>query len=104
MNKEDILKTSRAENQNKDIYELEIVKRGQRIGGLTAIVVAFLLLLVEQAYYERTNYGYFLMITTCAAGMMIYKAFKLRRKHEIAVAMLWIAVTIYAAVRYIISL
>ena len=34
MNKEEILQASRNENKNKDIFELEVTGKGQRIGGL----------------------------------------------------------------------
>ncbi|MBQ9458516.1 MAG: hypothetical protein IJU66_01115 [Oscillospiraceae bacterium] len=104
MNKEDILQASRKENQNKDFYELEVISRAQRIGGLIAISIAFLLMLVERVVYDNgTNYAYFLMILSAGAGLWIYKAIKLKRKHEIVFAVVWTLLSIYAAVEVVLG-
>lgn len=99
MNKEEILQASRNENQNKDIYELEVISKGQRIGGLIGICVAFVLMFVERVILESgMNYGYFIIILSSGAGLWIYKARKLKKKHEIFLAILWTALAAYAAV------
>lgn len=104
MNKEEILQASRKENKNKDIYELEVINKGQRIGGLIAISVAFALLLLERVILDiGTNYGYFCIIMSAGAGLWIYKAVKLKRKHEILLAVLWSAMGIYSAVMVILG-
>lgn len=103
MNKEDILKASRNENQNKDIYELEIIGKAQRIGGLIAILVTFALMLSERLIFNNTNYGYFCIIMSAGAGLWIYKAVKLKRKHEILLAALWTVMGIYSAVMAVLS-
>ena len=104
MNKEEILQASRNENQNKDVYELDVISRGQRIGGLVAISIAFALMIVERVILDRnTNYAYFLMILSAGAGLWIYKAVKLKRKHEIALAVLWTLFAIYSAVMVVLS-
>lgn len=89
MNKEEILQASRNENQNKDIYELEVIRKGQRIGGLIGLCVTFSLMLVERVILDTgTNYGYFLIILSAGTGLWIYKAARLKRKHEIVLAVL----------------
>lgn len=104
MNKEDILQASRSENQNKDFYELEIVRKGQRIGGLIGLCIAFALMLVERIILEDgTNYGYFLIILSAASGLFIYKAVKLKKKHEILIAAIYIIMSIYAAVMVVLG-
>ena len=104
MNKEDILQASRSENQNKDFYELEIVRKGQRIGGLIGLCIAFALMPVERIILEDgTNYGYFLIILSAASGLFIYKAVKLKKKHEMLIAAIYIIMSIYAAVMVILG-
>lgn len=99
MNKEEILRASRNENQNKDIYELEVISKGQRIGGLIGISVTFVLMFVERVILDiGMNYGYFLIILSAGTGLWIYKAAKLKKKHEIVLAVLWGVFAIYAAV------
>ncbi|MBE7004872.1 MAG: hypothetical protein E7425_11480 [Ruminococcaceae bacterium] len=98
MNKEEVLQASRRENQNKDVYELEVINRGQRIGGLIAISIAFALMLTERVILDiGTNYAYFLIILSAGTGLWIYKAVKLKRKHEIALAVLWALFSCFAA-------
>lgn len=104
MNREEILQASRNENQNKDIYELEVIRKGQRIGGLIGVCVTFALMVVERVILETgMNYGYFLIILSASAGLWIYKAAKLKKKHEIFFAMLWSIFAIYAAVMVVLN-
>lgn len=97
MNREEILAKSRNENQNRDIYELEVIRKGQRIAGLIGLSVTFALMFVERVILDSgMNYGYFLIILSAATGLWLYKAVKLKRKHEAFLAVLWAAFTIYA--------
>lgn len=105
VNKEEILRKSRNENQNKDIYELDVIRKAQRVAGLTAVSVTFALMLLERVVLERgTNYGYFLIIMSAGMGLWIYKAVKMRKKHEVLLAILWTVVAIYAAVMVVLGL
>lgn len=104
MNKEEILKKSRNENQNKDIYELEVISKAQRAGGLIAVCVTFVLMLVERVILDSgTNYGYYLIILSAGMGVWFYKAMKMRRNHEIFLAVLWTVLAIYAAVMVVLD-
>lgn len=104
MNKEEILRASRAENKNQDIFEKEVIKRGQLVGGLTGLSMAFAMMLVERILELGTNYGYFAIILSAGAAMFIVKSIKLRRKHEIALAVLWTVMSVYAVAMYLIKL
>lgn len=104
MNREEILAKSRNENQNKDIYELEVMRKGQRIAGLIGVSVTFALLLIEDVVLDiGRNYGYFLIIMSATTGLWIYKAVKLKRKHEALLAALWAVLTIYAGVMVVLG-
>ena len=105
MNKEEILQASRNENRNKDIFELEVISKAQRVGGLIATSVTFALLLVERVILDNgTNYGYFLIIMSAGAGLWLYKAVKMKKKHEIFIAVLWTVMCIYAGVMVVLNL
>lgn len=104
MNREEILRASREENQNRDIYELEVIGRAQRIGGLIAVSVTFALMLIERVILDiGMNYGYFLIILSAGMGLWLYKAVKLRRKHEICLAVLWTLLVIYSAIMVVLN-
>lgn len=104
MKKEDILQASRNENQNKDFYELEITRKGQRIGGLIGLSIAFALMVIERVVLENdTNYGYFCIIMATALGLFTYKAIKLKRKQDIITSILYAIMTAYAIVMQILN-
>jgi len=104
LNKDEILKASRNENQNRDIYGIEIIRKGQRIGGLIGLIAAFTLMFTERIILENgTNYGYFLIIFSAAAGLFIYKAVKLKKKHEIMIASIYIIMAVYSAVMVVLG-
>lgn len=104
MNKEEVLQASRNENQNRDIYELEVISKAQRVGGLIAVSVTFALMLIERVILDSgMNYEYFLIILSAGTGLWIYKSVKMRRRHEILLAVLWAVFTIYAAVMVVLD-
>lgn len=72
---------------------------------MIAVCIAFILMLVERVILDLgTNYGYFAIIIVGAAGIWIYKAVKLKKKHEILLAVLWTAAAIYAVITYVLKL
>lgn len=76
-----------------------MIRKGQRIGGLIGICVAFVLMLTERVILDSgTNYGYFLLILSAGAGLWIYKAVRMKKKHEVFLAVLWSVLSVYAAV------
>lgn len=104
MNREEILAKSRNENQNRDIYELEVMRKDQRIAGLIGVSVTFALLLIERVVLDvGMNYGYFLIILSAGTGLWLYKAVKLKRKHEALLAALWAVLTVYAGVMFVLG-
>lgn len=104
MNREEILAKSRNENQNRDIYELEVMRKGQRIAGLIGVSVTFALLLIERVILDvGMNYGYFLIILSAGTGLWLYKAVKLKRKHEALLAALWAVLTVYTGVMVVLG-
>ncbi len=102
MNKEEILEKSRNENRNKDIYELEVISEGQRIGGLVGIAVTLALISFESRALGTVNYGYLLIIAFANAGLRVYKAVKLK-KGETFCAVVWSAAAILIAVVFVLN-
>ena len=103
MNKEEILKASREENQNQDIYEKEVIFKAQRVGGLMGITIAFIIMTLEAMFTEHINYGYFLIIIMGAGSLMLYKALKLKKKHEFIISIIYVLMAIFALYTYIIN-
>ena len=99
MDKEEILKKSKAENKNKDVYELEVINKAQRIGGIAALIVTAALMTMERfVLNQEMNVTYWLIITSFMTGMWVYKAVKMQKLHEIFISALWGVLTILLAV------
>lgn len=104
MNKEEILRASRNENRNKDIYELEVINKAQRIAGLVGICITFALMTIDRIILENgMNYEYFLIITSSITALWFYKAVKMKKKHELFLAVFWTVLSVYAAVMVILK-
>ena len=86
MNKEEILEMSRAENKNKDIYELEVLKQS---GASTVIVMMALAAIFFSAQIfvgGGTNWGLWAIVFSANMTTFWVKYVKLRRKHELVLA------------------
>lgn len=89
MNREEILERSRQENKNQDIYELEVVRDSGRYGALVATFAVALIFLMDIMAGRQINIAAFTVLFAILAGAFGTKAVKLRRKHEIFVAVMY---------------
>jgi len=104
MNKEEILERSRMENKNQDFFEKEVVKEGGNIGAIVAIVFATIFFVIQIVVGEGINYGLFAVIFSISATGYVIKAFRLRRKHEIIIALIYIITVLFFSTAYIYQL
>lgn len=104
MNKEEILAKSRMENRNKDIYEKEILKLGGNAGAIAAIILATIFFIVQIVVGEGMNYGLYAIVFSVLGASFTVKAIKLKRKHEIAVAIVYIILTLLLSIAHIYNL
>lgn len=105
MDKEEILKRSREENQNKDIFKLEVLARAQRISGLIAVSLAFAITLIERVILDNElNYGYPLIIFAAGAGLWYYRFAKFKNKSDVIFSVVWTVMTVLSAVEYVLGL
>lgn len=100
MNKEEILQASRMEHQNKDLFELEMNVKAQRVGSIVALFVVFALMILDRVLLGETEtYRYFLIVDSLIMGTHLYKAVKWKGKFEIFWTSLWVIITIFSAAR-----
>ncbi len=102
MKKEEILEMSRKDNQKKDIYEIEVERKG-------AVTAAICMLILSTIYYcyeiiigKGQNYSFYSLIAIYCAVVYGYKAVKLekRRKLYIFTSIIWALVTIITVIGY----
>lgn len=89
MTKEEILKKSRNENQNADVYDLEVQKSAVKI----AFITGLLLILVISAVIFIVKHEFCAELYMLFAGMETvlfgYKYAKMKKKHELMVTLLY---------------
>lgn len=87
--KDEILARSRAENQNKDIYEEEILKQASERAVVVQLVLATAFFVTQILVGKGTNWGLWAIVFS--ANMTIYwvKAMKLRRGFELVMAIVY---------------
>ncbi len=87
MNREEILQASRAENQNRDLAEIEYAKAGIRAGWFVTVCLAAAVGLVNSLVFGR---GFPEMLFVVCAGLstvFFCKYAKTKKKHELVVAL-----------------
>ena len=98
MEKEEILEKSRSENKSKDLYEKEVIKEGGNAGAIAAPILATVFFCIQIFTGGGMNYGLYAVVFSISAAGFSVKAFKLKRKHETIVAVLyWVIVLTFSA-------
>ena len=97
MDKEEILEKSRAENKNKDIYEQEVLKQANTSVVLVMSVLAAVFFVVQIFVGGGMNWGMWALVFSASMTTFWVKYIKLRRKHDLVMA---IAYTVIVATAF----
>ena len=101
MNTEEILERSRNENKNQDIYEKEIIERGNKYACIAASVLATVFFVVQIFVGGGMNYGLYAVVFSMPIGGFWFKYFKLRKKHELVVSIGYSVVVLLFSIAHI---
>ena len=116
MEKDQILEKSRKENKNQDIYEKEIVediirtripeilKEGRNIGAATAGILATVFFVIQILTGGGINYGLYAVVFSIPAAAFTVKAFRMKKKHEIFMAVIYIIFVLLLSASHIYNL
>lgn len=104
MKKEDILEKSRKENKNKDIAELEVIYRASNIAGRVGMLVCCVIVVLEIIFTGQPNLSSWAIYFSILGTLMLVKYIKLRRRHELWIAILYIACFILFFIAYVLKL
>ena len=104
MNKEEILAKSKQENRGQDIANLEVSKASMQFGWITAVCLLALVAVVEAIVYKRMNAGIFFAVTAGCSAIFINKYLKLRKRHELYIAIVYMIVAIAFFIAWILRL
>lgn len=99
MKKEEILEKSRKENKNQDVYEKEVIIKGNRYACIAAVIVATILFVVQILVGGGMNYGIYAVVCSIPMASRWTRYAKLRKKEDLFSAVCFtIAVLSFSAV------
>lgn len=104
MNKEEILARSREENKSKDIYEQEIIRHGQSIAIIVTMILATIFLVAQILTGGGINYGLYALAFCPEMVIFWLKWVKLRRRHELLMALIYTAFILALSASHIYNL
>ena len=104
MNKEEILEKSRAENKNKDIYEQEVLKQASTSAVVVMTALAAIFFAVQIFVGGGANLGIWALVFSTNMTTFWVKFIKLRRKHELVVAIFHTIIVAFFAGTHIYNL
>lgn len=94
MNKEEILERSRKENKNQDIFEKDVIIKGNYYACIASAIIATIFFVVQIFTGGGMNYGLYAVVFAMPMAGFWFKYIKLRKKHELLVAICYTVVVI----------
>ena len=104
MNKEEILAKSKQENRGQDIASLEAAKSSMQIGWTVIICLLAAVSVVDALVYGRINYECFFAVMAGSAAVFAVKYAKIRKRHELVLAVLYAAAAVAFLTGWILQL
>ena len=99
MNREEILAKSKQENHGQDLANLAVSRASMLFGWITAVCVLAFVAVVEAMVHDRMNNGIFFAVMAGCSAIFVHKYLKLRKRHELYIAI----VHIFAAIAFFIA-
>jgi len=104
MNKEEILEKSRLENRDMDIYEKEVLAKGNTYSCILAAILATVFFIIQIFTGGGMNYGLYAIVFSMSCATFWYKYIKLHRKHELALALGYTLIVVLFSAAHIYNL
>ncbi len=104
MNREEILEKSKRENHGQDIADLETSKASMQTGFILIICLLAAVSVVDALVFERTNYECFFAVMAGTSAIFACKYIKLRKKHELILAVVYALIAAAFMVAWILQL
>ena len=104
MNREEILARSQKENHGKDVADLETSKASMQIGWIVIICVLAAVAVVDALVFGRMNNEIFFAVMTGCSAIFASKYLKLRKKHELILAVVYAVIAVLFLAAWIVQL
>lgn len=104
MDKDEILARSRAENQDKDIYEEDILKQANARSSAAMVTLATVFFGIQILAGKGINWGFYALIFSGNMTVAWTKYLKLRQKNQLFLAILNTMFTLACSISHIYNL
>lgn len=104
MEKEEILKKSREENKNQDVYEKEVIVKGNRYACLIAGIIATIFFVIQIFTGGGMNYGLYAVVFSMPMAGFWYKYIKINKKNDLFLAICYTITVLLFSIIYICNL
>ena len=104
MDRDEILAKSRVENQNRDIYEQEVLKQANHWALAVQTILAAVFLIVQIFVGGGINWGLWALVFSASMTTFWVKYRKMRRKHELLMAIAYTVLVVVMSGYYIYDL
>lgn len=104
MNKEEILKKAQAENNGKDVADIEAQHKGTYFAYFVGVILIIIVDFVEGFVFNRISYGATMTVLAMGFTAFLTKYITLRKKHELFVALIYGGFTLMWLVLWILQL
>ena len=104
MEREEILAKAQAENKGKDIADLDAQRKGAYIAYFVGLTLIIIWDIVEGIRFHHINFGGNMALFAMAFTAFLVKFIKLRKRHELIVALVYGIGTVTFLVLWILQL
>ncbi len=104
MEREEILAKAQAENKGKDIADLDAQRKGAYIAYFVGLTLIIIWDIVEGIRFHHINYGGNMALFAMAFTAFLVKFIKLKKRHELIVALVYGIGTVAFLVLWILQL
>ncbi|MCQ2593331.1 MAG: DUF6442 family protein [Treponema sp.] len=104
MTKEEILEKSRQDNGGKDIEDLEIQKQAAMAGYFSSAGICTLISIISFIFTKHVSVQCWMMFFGMLSVAFFTKYFKLKKIHELLVALCYLLIFILLAIAFIFEL
>lgn len=104
MDKDEILHKSRSENKNRDYPEAEGLQKASVIAFIVGCSACVIISAVQRYFTETTNFGCWIVNFSILGTVFLVKYIHLKKRHELAMAILYFAFLLLFLVGFIMSM
>ena len=104
MNKEEILKKAQAENNGRDVADIDAQQKGAWVAYIIGVILLIVVDTVNGFVLHNVNRGADSVLFSMAFAVFMTKYLRLRKRHELIVAIIWGVLAVCMLVIWVLQL